>query len=125
MSRSLTMAALMAAGTLLSCSSARLTDDSRTEDAAGLEAGSGCPLLAASCPAGCYPIGGEPVDVKNACLLAPQKWGCSGVEVGPPYMECTVTPDGTIWVSRDARRHPRGRPCTFEETAAITHPTCS
>jgi hypothetical protein len=35
--------------------------------------------------------------------------------VGPPAVACSVTPDGTVWISLENRRHPAGRACSADE----------
>ena len=85
-----------------------------------------CPVLATACGAGCYPVRLEPVDVAGACLLPPQTVGCTSFGgVGSPAMGCSVTPDGTIWISRANAYHPAGRVCTKDEWPFVSVPVCS
>ena len=127
MARWRTMAALfVTTATLLSCSPARLTEESRPDDPLVFEAGSHCPLFAGACPAGCYLVGGLAIDLQKGCRLGPQKWGCSAIQSGPPAVICSITPEGVIWISLDGRLHPRGRYCTDAEWRASEgqYPAC-
>ena len=119
----LTKAGLLAAAALtLSCAGAPASDEPvlpKTNLAAA------CPALASRCPAGCEPAGAHPRDVQNQCSLPFQAWGCEpeGL-IGPPAIACTVTPDGTIWISNDNSHHPLGRRCNHEEWKAADFTAC-
>ena len=120
--RSLTMATLLMAAGTLSCSSPASDPPLQTKP----DPIASCPALASSCPAGCVPVGARPLDREKACLLPLQAWGCAAEGlIGLPAIGCSVTPDGTIWVSVDYRLHPLGRPCTSEEYKEIGYSACS
>ena len=124
MRRSLTMASLLiAAATSFTWSP---TAEGPLDPDADSKLGAACPALARSCPSGCAPAGAHPLDRQSACLLPFQAWGCrpEGL-IGPPAIGCSVTPDGTIWVSMDNSLHPLGRRCTTEEYGAIGFSSCS
>ena len=122
MPRPLTMAAFVIGAATLACSAAPTADESLSRDVSQLRAA--CPAIAATCPAGCFLVGAYTVDRQNACLQPFQAWGCSAVEVGPPALFCSVSPDGTIWISMENRSHPQGRSCTDEERKALSFSKC-
>jgi hypothetical protein len=117
----LTKAGLLAAAALtLSCVAERTDDPLLPKTLAAA-----CPALASTCPAGCEPAGAHPRDVQNQCSLPFQAWGCEPEGfVGPPAIACTVTPDGTVWISNDNSHHPLGRRCNDEEWKAGPFPAC-
>jgi hypothetical protein len=107
---------------LLSCSPARITEESQPEIPSAFEAGSHCPLFVDSCPAGCYLVGGQAIDLQKGCRLGYLSWGCSAMQFGPPAVICSITPEGTLWISLDGRIHPRGRYCADAERRASQEP---
>jgi hypothetical protein len=124
MRRSLTMTALLiAAATSFTCSP---TAEGPLDPDADSKLAAACPALAHSCPSGCQPAGARPMDRQTSCLLPFQAWGCEPAGlIGPPSIGCSVTRDGTIWVSTDSHVHPLGRFCTPEEYSAIRFSSCS
>ena len=124
MRRSFTMAALLiGAATSFTCSPT--AEDPLVRDADS-KLGAVCPALASRCPSGCQPAGARPMDRQTSCLLPFHAWGCEPAGlIGPPSIGCSVTPDGTIWVSTDSHTHPLGRHCTTEEWNAIGYTGCS
>lgn len=124
MPRRLTMAVLLiSAAASITCSP---TAEGPLDPDADSKLRAACPAIAHSCPSGCALVGAHPVDRQNACLLPLQTWGCTpeGL-IGLPAIGCSVTPDGTVWVSMDYRLHPLGRHCTTEESSAILFSSCS
>jgi hypothetical protein len=84
-----------------------------------------CPAVASSCGAGCFPVKLHPVDPATNCLLPLQTVGCSPFDtIGPPGVVCSVTVDGTVWISLEARLHPAGRFCSSEEYPRSFQLTC-
>ena len=124
MTRRLVLSAAVAALSL-GCAPDRAPDETVTSEASRLDASVACPVVATSCRGGCFAVGAHPVDRRNQCLRARQTFGCSPFDtVGPPTVTCSVSPDGTVWVSFEARAHPQGRICDAQEQEATSYPRC-
>lgn len=119
------LSALAFATTTLGCGVAHAPEEAVSSQPALSTAAASCPVLATACPRGCFALEAHPVDLRNGCLLARQAFGCSPFDtIGPPAVTCSVSPDETIWISFEARLHPRGRLCTAAEQEALAYPRC-
>ena len=123
MSRDLALLGLALA--TLGCGVAHAPDEGTSSDPSQLASAVSCPLVATTCPGGCFATSAHPVDRSKKCLLARRTFGCSPFDaVGPPAVVCSVGPDETIWVSFEARQHPSGRFCSGAELDALGYPHC-
>ena len=123
MSRELAVLGLAVA--TLACGVAYAPDEGASSEPSRLATAVSCPVVATSCPGGCFAVSAHPVDRSNKCLLARQGFGCSPFDtVGPPAVVCSVGPDETLWVYFEGRQHPHGRFCSGAELEALGYPRC-